>query len=827
MRQPGLIMGGVKGNLPAGLVTFLFTDIEGSTKLLHELGAEAYADRLADHRRLLRDAFGRHGGVEVDTQGDAFFVAFGDAAEAVAAAAEAQQALAAGPIKVRMGLHSGRPHLSAEGYVGPEVHLGARIAAVGHGGQVLLSAATRAALDASQPVTDLGEHRLKDFAEAVWIYQLSADRFPPLKSISNTNLPRPASAFVGREKELTEITELLRDGARLLTLTGTGGTGKTRLSIEAASALVPDFRNGTFWVDLAPLTDPALVPATIATTIGAKDELASYIGHRELLLVLDNLEQVIEAGSEVATLVSASPNLRVLATSRERLRVQGETEYAVPPLATHEAVELFAERSGLEPHDTIGELCRRLDNLPLAVELAAARTSVLSPAQILERLSKRLDLLKGGRDAEARQATLRATIEWSHDLLNAEEKRLFALLAVFAGGWTLEAAESVAEADLDVLESLVDKSLVGHTDERFAMLETIRQFATERLEASGEADELRQRHAEFFLHLAEEAEAKIEQDQKSWLPRLEAEIENIRTALDRLEVIGQLQRAMQMAGCLANFWEGHIAEGRTRLERLLTADERPSPERAKALVAAALLALQSGDSAFAEHRARDALGIYRDIGDARGTANATLHLGMALADQADFASARDLFEASVPSFRDIGDEVDALFSSRLLAWMYEELGERERAGALMEDNLVWARRIGNKPMEAQALGALAGMAIDQGRAGEAVSLLKDVLRIDRDNRADLQTALDLTRFARALSFAGTRDADAAAVLSSGEALRAAMGAGGMPYAVQNHEQALAILRTRLDESVIADAWVKGAKLAADEAVALALGETDA
>src|SRR5688572_7317462 len=358
--------------LPSGTVTFLFTDVEGSTRLLQELGPSTYTAELAAHRRALRDALTRHRGVEVDTQGDAFFVAFSDATDALAAAEEAQRGLAKGRIRVRMGLHTGQPHLTDEGYVGSDVHLGARIAAAGHGGQVLMSRATRDHVAEAKAALDLGEHRLKDFDAPVWIYQLGSERFPPLRTISNTNLPRPASSFVGREREVDEITAMLRDGARLLTLTGPGGTGKSRLAIAAATELVPEFRSGVFWVPLASLRDPVLVSDSVARTLGAKDRLEDHIGEREMLLLIDNLEQVIAAAPTLAALVESCPNLRILATSRELLAVRGETEYAVPPLADSDAVELFVDRSGLPADDTVRELCRRLENLPLAVELAAA-----------------------------------------------------------------------------------------------------------------------------------------------------------------------------------------------------------------------------------------------------------------------------------------------------------------------------------------------------------------------------------------------------------------------------------------------------------------------
>lgn len=812
--------------LPIGTLTFLFTDVEGSTKLLHELGAEPYAEALARHRRVLREAFAAHGGVEVDTQGDAFFYVFPRAPEAAKAAAAATEALGSGPVRVRIGVHTGTAQVTEEGYVGEAVHLGARIAAAGHGGQVLLSKETRELVEGE--LTDLGEHRVKDFAEPVWIFQLGSGRFPPLKTISNTNLPRPASSFVGRGREVAEVAALLRDRARLVTLSGPGGSGKTRLAIEAASELVSEFKSGVFWVGLAALRDPALVSETVAETLGAKDGLVEHIGEREMLLLLDNLEQVVEAAPELAALVEACPNLRLLATSRELLRVRGEVEYAVPPLAELDAVELFCARARLEPSDEIAALCRRLDSLPLAVELAASRTSVLSPAQILDRLSQRLDLLRGGRDAEARQQTLRATIEWSHELLNSNEERLFARLAVFAGGCTLDAAEDVCEADLNVLQSLVDKSLLRHTGERFWMLETIREYAAERLRAAREADEVRRRHAGYFSTLAEQTEPHVERDPEAVLTPLETENDNFRSALDWLEASGELQDALRLAGALAPFWETrHLAEGAQRFESLLSRDPQPTAARAKALLGAALMARQSGDVPRAKGRAMEALALYRELGDTPGTAKSDVMLGLAVADEGDFSRARQLFEDSAQRFSDAGAQDDALFATRLLGWMLEELGDLVRARAVHEDNLRRARELSNRQIEGQTLGALAVLAIAEGRAPEAVPMLEEVLRIDRERNVTLQTALDLTRFARALAHAGGAPDDAARILSSAEAIRDKIGAGTPPpYLITAHEDALAVIRTQLDESALAAAREEGQALTVDEALALALGEAD-
>ena len=367
----------VRHDLPSGTVTFLFTDMEGSTGLLHELGAERYAEALAEHRSVIRTACAAHGGVEVDTQGDAFFVAFPTAPGAVGAAKHAVNELSSGPIRVRFGIHTGTPQVWEEGYVGVDVHQAARIAAAGHGGQVLLSAST-AALVGGEELRDLGEHRLKDIPDAVSIFQLGEESFPPLRTISNTNLPRPASSFVGREAVMREVLERIERSAAPH-LTGPGGTGKTRLALEVAGSLVPEYKAGVFWVGLASLRDPALVAETIAQVLGAKDGLAEHVGERKLLLLLDNLEQVIEAAPGLAELLEHCPNLVLLCTSRELLRVRGEVDYAVPPLGSPEAVTLFCERGQLESSDEIAELCARLDNLPLAVELAAARTKALTP----------------------------------------------------------------------------------------------------------------------------------------------------------------------------------------------------------------------------------------------------------------------------------------------------------------------------------------------------------------------------------------------------------------------------------------------------------------
>ena len=587
---------GVRGDLPAGTVTFVFTDVEGSTRLLRELGAEGYAEALAEHRRLIREVCARHEGVEVDTQGDAFFFAFSGARSAVTAAKLLTDALAPGPIHVRVGVHTGHPLVTSEGYVGEDVHVAARVAAAAQAGQVVLTSSTAGVVDSE--LSDLGEHRLEGIEHPISIFQLGDKVFPPLKTISNTNLPRVLTSFVGRKRELEELRSMVEGSARLITLTGPGGSGKTRVAIEVAASLVPSFKAGVFWIGLGALRDPALVTETIARTLGAKADLREHIRAREMLLLVDNFEQVIDAAPQLAALVSACPNVTVLVTSRELLRVQGELEYAVPPLAEPEAVGLFCARSRLAPTAEIAELCRRLDSLPLAVELAAARTRALSPTQILERLAQRLDLLKGGRDADPRQQTLRATIEWSYDLLSHAERELFRRLSVFAGGCTLEAAEAVCDADLDTLQSLVEKSLLRLSGERYWMLETIRDYAAERLDVR-ERDAVRRRHRAYLVARAEASAHDLHTaSERVASARLAPDYANIRAAVSYALAAGEPDDVGRLLGALYPFLisHGHLAEVRDWAEAALAARERLSDRvLAETLVGAGEIARFAGD----------------------------------------------------------------------------------------------------------------------------------------------------------------------------------------------------------------------------------------
>ena len=786
---------------------------------------------LAEHHRVVREAFGAHGGVEVDTQGDAFFVAFPTAPGALSAAAAAQQALAAGPIRVRMGIHTGTPHLAEEGYVGVDVHRAARIAAAGHGGQVLVSAST-AALLAGDALRDLGEHRLRDLSAPERIYQLGDADFPPLKSLHQTNLPVPTTPFVGRERELAEVLGLLSEpDLRLLTLTGPGGTGKTRLGLQAAAETADRFPGGVWWVPLASLRDATLVLETAGRVLGASDGLAEHIGEKSLLLLLDNFEHVVDAAAGLSELLAACPNLQLLVTSRELLRLPGEQAYPVPPLEPEDGTELFiararAARPDFEPDDGVPELCARLDNLPLALELAAARVRILSPEQLLGRLAQRLDLLKAGRGVDPRQQTLRATIEWSQDLLDENEQRLFHRLAVFSGGFMLEAAEEVCDADLDTLQSLVDKSLLRiRDDDRFWMLETIREYALERLEESGEAGELRRRHAEHFLALAEEAEPSVlGVNPAEWLDRLEREHDNLRAALDWFEAAGETQLALLLGGRIWEFWclRAHYAEGWRRLERLLALDERPTRPRAKALTGAGHLAPAVEEGAAVDRaRREEALALHRRVGSPWDVAFAEYEFAHVFTREGDFATARPLFEDSVRRLRELGDEHRALQATRGLAWCNLELGNVERAKAFYQELLEGARVAGDRNMEARALATFAVFASDEGRHEDALVLLQDAYRIDHEFGDPSETATDLIGFARALALAD-RPRTAVQLLSCAEARRDELAMVLPSYVIEYRDLAETRARAQLDDAAFAEAWEEGRKLSADEAVALAI-----
>jgi predicted ATPase len=756
--------------LPAGTVTFLFTDVEGSTRLLHELGAEVYAAALAEHRRVVREACAGQGGVEVDTQGDAFFVAFPTAPGALAAATEIAEGLQAGSIRVRMGLHTGTPLVTEEGYVGPDVHRAARIAAAGHGGQVLVSSSTASLLE-GVTLRDLGEHRFKDLAAAERVYQLGDSDFPVLQSLYRTNLPVPATRFLGRERELAEIVALLsRRDVRLVTLTGPGGTGKTRLALQAAAEVAQLFPDGVWWVALAALRDPTLVLTTVAQAVDATEApgrtpgqtLASALSGKQCVLLLDNAEHLLpEVAADIARLRDLDgPTL--LVTTRERLQLHGEHAWAVPGLDEDDAVELFSVRArALDPSFAstagVADLCERLDQLPLALELAAARTVVFSPAQLLERLSERLDLLKGGRDADPRQQTLRATIEWSYELLPPAEQGLFRGLAVFVAGSTYEAAERVCGADPDLLQSLLDKSLLRQREtaggRRYWMLETIREYAVERLAATGELGALRGQHARYFLEQADERdERRFSIAHPEGLAWLSAERGNLFAALDWTRETGADALFAVGARVMCTWWlqTGWARQGLHRIDAVLARRANlPRGVIVDLLIAASDLARFTGDEDRALALFRELLDLVRDNDLLRATSNAdmaeiliqrgeldeaeahlleSLRLGggvRAKASLAELELARGDYEAAYALAKEAEVGFRGVHAYNLLATQ-EILGEIARRRGDGGKARTWfaraargAAELGDKGLVADCLDGLAAVAADAGDVGEA------------------------------------------------------------------------------------------------------------
>jgi predicted ATPase/class 3 adenylate cyclase len=768
---------------PVGWVTLVFTDIEGSTRLVRELGEGAYRQVLTEHRVRVRAAFGARGGYEVDSQGDSFFFAFASATNAMEAIGEALASLEGGPIRIRVGVHSGEPALDPPRYVGVDVHKAARVMAAGHGGQVLLSEATREALADDHNVRFLGEYRLKDFAAPERLYQLGAGEFPPLRTLYHTNLPVSATSFIGREQELKELIQRLSTGVRLLTLTGPGGVGKTRLALEAAAAVSEEFPDGVWWVPLAPLRDSGLILNEIVRILDIDQpgrDLAELFREvfagKQMLLLLDNAEHLLpEAASPLALLRdTGGPSLFV--TSRERLQLAGEYVYEVPPLAEDDGLALFAARAeGVNPgaasDPAVERLCARLDYLPLALELAAARTGALSATQILQRVSQQPGLLRSGRDADPRQQTLRSTIAWSYDLLEPDEQEFFARLAVFAGGCTLEAAEEICDADLDALVALVEKSLVRRTGERYWMLETIREYAAERLATSEKSDELRLRHVAFFERFAAEAEAGMRTASVGeWFDRVALELPNVREAIELSLRHDEADAALRVATNLFRFWAARdLREGRAWLERALATDAGTLAERGTGSLTAGACAFFQGDLEHALTRYREAIDLAIRAGDVGTHARALGLCGSVLSEQGNLGEARAMVHECrklAPGIEDPWTRAHALFGApaalsftgdveeaealyrELIATM-RELGDEQSvavllngagyaailrgsyddAAPLLEESLDIGRRLRDAFRITVALGNLGLIAVSQGRYGDAVPLFDEALRL--------------------------------------------------------------------------------------------------
>jgi predicted ATPase len=712
----------------------------------------------------VREIFGELEGHEVDTQGDSFFFAFTTATAALEAAGRVHDTLSDGPIRIRVGVHTGTPRLTEEGYVGTDVHRAARIAGSGHGGQTLVSAST-AALASDVELTDLGEHRLKDLSAAERIFQLGNKEFPPLKTLFQTNLPVPATPFLGRGAELGEVTSLLaRDDVRLLTLTGPGGTGKTRLALQAAASSADAYPDGVWWVPLAPLRDPELVLPTAAQGLGAQHSLPDHIRDLRMLILLDNFEHVVDAAHEVSALLGACPNLEVIVTSRERLRLGPEHEYDVPPLSPAEGIEFFASKAraikpDFEADGVVTEICSRLDDLPLALELAAARVKVLSPEQILERLERRLPLLTGGaRDLPERQQTLRATIDWSYDLLTEEDKRAFRGLAVFAGGCTLAAADEIAGAGVDSLHSLLDKSLLRYTADRYWMLESLREYAAEQLDLSGEADAVRRRHADFFSKLIQGAGLSLEPEGAQQYALIRSEVDNVRTALDWL-ADSDPDAALRQTAALDGFWAVYDPrEGMRRLEALLERNpDAPADIRARAYRALGSSANPAGNDALAERCYEQSLAAYREAGDDRGVAAMMFRLAISAFYRGDQERAHDLVERSLALSREVGYGAAESQALGLLGELEYARGDPEAGAALIEQSADLAGRIGFPWWRSRMLRKLADCLLELGQRDRAEVALREALELMAQIGDRQMIVFTLARLARIAAESGRVD----------------------------------------------------------------------
>jgi predicted ATPase/class 3 adenylate cyclase len=874
---------GERPSLPTGTVTFLFTDIEGSTHLVEELG-EAYRDLLGEHCRILRGAISDARGIELGTEGDSFFAVFSTAPDAVAATAAAQRALAdhrwpgGASVRVRMGLHTGDAILGGDNYMGLDVHRAARIAAAAHGGQVVLSDVTRSLAEGALPagivVRPLGAHRLKDLANPERLFQLDIaglpDTFPALRTLDArpNNLPVQLTSFVGREAEIAAVTERL-ERARLVTLTGPGGTGKTRLAIQVAAERLSQYADGAFIVELAPITDPALVLSAIAGVLGVREAadrpltetMREAVHDRELLLILDNFEQVLPAAALVTELLSGAPRLRVLVTSRAVLHVHGEYEVPVPPLripdpanlprfevlSQYEGVTLFVERAiavhpgfavTIQSAPAIAEIVARLDGLPLAIELAAAKAKLLGPEAILGRLGSRLSFLGGGaRDLPARQQTLRQAIDWSYGLLSSAEQVFARRLGVFVGGWTVDSADAVATPrDLgldafDALGALVDQSLVrreesAHGEPRFLMLETIREFALERLEQEGEAPDLQRIHARHFTELVEAAEPHLTRDPEV-IDRVGRDHDNYRAALSWAIETGDAELGLRLGFALWRFWHqrAHLREGGQWFDRLLALPGAAARTiaRARGLTGAAGIAYWRNEYVAAEAWYVEAESIFRELGDLVGLADALYNVGTMAGIRGDMPAVFSKLAEGTSIGRELGDDAIVerfMMAEGYMAFMTDDL---ERARSLLDQGLALTESRGDRMGIATGNHTVAQVARLQGRLEDAATHYQRALT-GLHELGDVASLTEPLQGLAAVAIATGQTERGVRLLAANAAIRDRIGGGPPPEWLRLRDP-LSDARAILDIETYDRAWNRGLAMTLEETMAEAVQPT--
>ena len=865
--------------LPTGTVTFLFTDIENSTKLW-EQHPDPMRLLLARHDALLRQTIPDEGGHVFKTVGDAFCAVFADAAQAIATALHLQRSLQAWQepempaLRVRMALHTGQAEERDSDYFGPTLNRIARLLAIGHGGQALVSEAVHDAVIAHLPpgvrLRDLQSHRLKDLSQPEHVWQichpdLAAD-FPPLRSLAANNLPVQMTSFVGREEALGDVKRLLTQH-RLVTLTGPGGAGKTRLALQAAAEIGE--ADGIWIVDLASLGEKSQVPQALASVLGIREEagrsllqtLAETLKTKRMLLIFDNCEHLLEACAGLAqALLSSCPQITILATSRERLGIAGEQLCQVLPMSLpdpnrpqsaqtlrqFESAQLFMGRAASSSPSfsltdanapALAQLCHRLDGIPLALELAAARVRSLSVEQINERLDQRFRLLTGGsRTALPRQQTLQNLMDWSYELLTGPERSLLARVSVFSGGWTLAAGEAVCTGVgmdewevLDLLASLGDKSLLIYDNERYRLLETVRLYARDRLDAMPDAQAVRERHADYFLALAVETEPKLYgPDQVFWLNTLEADHDNFRTAMVWFITQGDAVRAVRLAGQMGRFWQvrGYLSEGCAALERALALGEasEATPARAYALSSLSILAMARGDIATSLAASEQCLAVWLRLENPSAVAMMRSNLGTILTQQGDFARARAMLKEAL-AFQEKEKNERALASTLgSLGEVARYEGNYVEAEALAQQSLDLWRKSENLVPVAIQINNLGRIATRQGNTALARAYLREALILRRSlgDQKGLLWSVDATAD---LTAALGRLAEAAQLYAAAETLSAAQGVTASPVELGERNYFLALVRNGLGVGNFAAAWADGQGLTLDAAVSLALNET--